>query len=134
MNSTSALQKAVYETLSSDPGLLALIGPDRIHDDVPPATRPPYLVFVAGDLSDWSTGSEDGEAHSLTIDAWSSARGRGEVAAIAAAVREALAGLSAIGSPWHLVQFRHETTGFERDPQTEYFRGRMRFRALIEPQ
>ena len=133
MSSTSALQKAVYEALCADASLTALIGNGRIYDDVPPATRPPYLVFAGATLADWSTGSEAGGAHTLDIDIWSSEKGRKEVAAIAAAARAALDGLAALDGDWHLVSFRHETTAFERDSQTEYFRGRMRFRALVEP-
>lgn len=133
MSSTSALQKAVYETLTADANLTALIGTDRIFDDVPPSTRPPYLVFAASTVADWSTGTEGGDSIGLGIEIWSSAKGRKEVSAIAEAVQMALVGLSSIGAPWHLVAFRHESTRFERDPQTEYFRGLMRFGALIEP-
>ncbi|GIL03331.1 MAG: hypothetical protein BroJett030_32300 [Alphaproteobacteria bacterium] len=132
MSSTSALQKAVYETLLADAALTALIGSGRLFDDVPPATRPPYLLFAGSGHSDWSTGTEAGEAHAFGIEVWSAGKGRKEAAAIAAAVRDALAGLAAIEPPWHLVSLRHESTTFERDPQTEYFRGLMRFRALVE--
>jgi hypothetical protein len=118
--------------LSADAGLTALIGSGRIFDDVPPGTRPPYLVFTEATVSDWSTGTEEGEAHRPVIEIWSAEKGRREVSEIGAAVRAALASPGPLDAPWHLVSFRHETTRFERDPQTEYYRGVLRFRALVE--
>lgn len=133
MSATNAIHKAIYATLSADAGLTALIGTGRIFDDVPPATRPPYLVFASASVSDWGTGTETGEEHGLAIEIWSAQKGRQQAAAIAGAVREALAGLGAIDPPFHLVNFAHRSTRIERDPQTDNFRAMLRFRAVTEP-
>ena len=43
--SANALQTAVVERLASDPGLLAIIGADRIFDRQITRAEPPYLVL-----------------------------------------------------------------------------------------
>jgi len=132
MSSTSALQKAIFAALTADATLTGLIGASRIFDDVPPGARPPYLVFAESSLADWSTGTEAGEAHTVALEIWSSQRGRKQVAAIAASARAALDSIGPLDAPFHLVHLRHETTRLERDPQTEWFRGVVRMRALVE--
>jgi hypothetical protein len=132
MSALEALQKAVFETLTADANLTALIGADRIFDDVPPATHPPYLVFADTQGADWSTGTEAGDELRFGIEIWSSQKGRKQSASIAQAIREALAVLAAIDPPYTLVNLRFVSARFERDPQTEYFRGLLRFRAVVE--
>ena len=132
MSSTSALQKAMFAALSADATLTGLIGANRIFDDVPPGARPPWIVFAESSLADWGTGTEAGEAHLVSLEIWSSQKGRRQVAAIAASARAALDAIGPLDAPFHLVHLRHENTRFERDPQTEWFRGVVRVRALVE--
>lgn len=132
MSALEALQKAVFETLTADTNLTALIGVGRVFDDVPPATHPPYLVFADTTGTDWSTGTETGDELRFGIEIWSSQKGRKQAAAIAQAVRDALAAIETIDAPHALVNLRFVSARFERDPQTEYFRGLLRFRAAIE--
>ena len=132
MSATEALQKAVFETLSADTGLMALIGASSIFDDVPPATHPPYVVFADTQAADWSTGTEAGDELRFGIEIWSSQKGRKQAASIAQSVRDALAAVDAVDAPYTLVNLRFVSARFERDPQTEYFRGLLRFRAVVE--
>ncbi|MEC9343066.1 MAG: DUF3168 domain-containing protein [Pseudomonadota bacterium] len=132
MNNHEALQKAVFEALSQDTGLAALIGAARVYDDVPPGTHPPYLVFADSSELDWSTGTEEGGEIRFAVEIWTAHRGRRQAAAIAVSVRDALAGIDTLEAPFHLVNLRFVSARFARDQQTEYFRGLLRFRAVVE--
>ena len=133
MSALIALQKAMVEALNADATLTSLIGAGKVFDDVSPGIRPPYLVLTSATASDWSTGTEDGEELRFEIDAWSPERGRKSVALIADAAIAAIKQIASIDAPWRLVNLRHVSTAFDRDPQTEYHHVRIAFRAVIEP-
>ena len=70
------LQKAVYARLAADATLNALVGnPPRIHDDVPAGAVLPYVQIGDATEADWSTVSELGSEHQLTIYVWSGGAG-----------------------------------------------------------
>lgn len=128
-----ALQRAIYETLTADAAVTAVLGGPRIHDDVPRAAELPYVTIGQSSTRDWSTGSEDGEEHTLTVHVWSRANGRKQVQEIMGVVRGALddAALTVVGH--RLVNLRHEFCEARRDPDGETYHGLIRFRAVTEP-
>jgi hypothetical protein len=129
-----ALQSAIVTALRSDAALVALTdGESRVFDDVPPRTPYPYITIGQTVERDWSTGSEAGHEHTVTLHVWSRANGRRQVHQIAAAVRQRLhnAGLDVTGH--RLVNLRHEFTEARRDGDGETYRGLVRFRAATEP-
>jgi hypothetical protein len=131
-SATFALQKAVWAALVADAATGALIG-DRIYDQPPRNVVFPYATIGPATVTDWSTGSEDGSEHRLTLHAWSRERGLSECHAIVAALRTALhdATLSLDGHA--LVNLRFETAEARRDPDGITFHGVLRFRAVTEP-
>jgi len=128
-----ALQQAVYGALASDAALIALLGGPKIYDDAPHAVAHPYVTLGQSVERDWSTGTEDGAEHVLTVHVWSRAAGRRETRAIMAAARSALheAALSPAGT--RLVSLRHELSEARREADGETWHGIVRFRALTEP-
>lgn len=132
MTAMLALQGAVFAALSAHAGLTALIGADRIFDDVPGDTRPPYIRFDAFSAADWNTATEEGEEHEFSLELWSAHDGRKQLGEIASAVREAIGGVSSV-SGHALVNLEHLETRFARDPASDLFRCAMRFRAVTEP-
>ncbi|MGE0022768.1 MAG: DUF3168 domain-containing protein [Hyphomicrobium sp.] len=128
------LQKAVYAKLAADAGLLALLGGARIYDDVPRGAAFPYVTFGPSTTRDWSTGTETGSEHGLTLRAWSKAGGEQEVHQVLEAVRAALHESALTPAGHRLVSLRHETSEALRDPDGETYQGIARFRALTEPQ
>jgi hypothetical protein len=126
------LQKAVFQTLSADGGLTALLGGSRIYNDVPRGAALPYVTLGESTVRDWSTGSDEGHEHLLTIAVWSRAYGEREVHQILAAVEAALddAALTVAGA--RLVNLRHEFSEIRRDADGETSRGLMRLRAVTE--
>ena len=49
-----ALQRAMYETLTADAAVTAILGGPRIHDDVPRAAELPYVTIGQSSTRDWS--------------------------------------------------------------------------------
>jgi hypothetical protein len=131
--STWALQQAVYAELASDTALLALLGSARIYDDVPQGTAFPYITLGSATTRDWSTGSEAGDEHALTLHAWSRAGGRKEVQALVGAIHDALHDASLTLDGHRLVNLRHESSDSRREGDGDTYHGIARFRAVTEP-
>ena len=72
-SSSFALQKAFFLKLTADAALAALLGGARIYDDVPVRGEFPYVTFGQTTERDWSTGTDDGAEHVVTLHVWSRA-------------------------------------------------------------
>lgn len=126
-----ALQKAIHVALVADAGVGAIAG-DRVFDAAP---RDPVFPYVTlGDIatSDWSTGTEIGAEHRLTLHAWSRGRGKAEAALLVAALEAALhdAALTLVGHVLVNLRFVAAEVRQERDGVT--WHGIARFRAVTE--
>lgn len=128
-----SLQTAIYNVLSSDADLLALLGGTYIFDDVPNKQKPPYIVFAEAVHSDWSTGTEPGTEHTLVLNVWSDAEGRKQVLEFCAAIDVALEALPETSNGFAIVNFTHEFTEVSRDEETDYFLAKANYRAVTEP-
>ena len=127
-----ALQQAIFAKLANDAETTAALGGARIYDDVPPRAEFPFLTFGQSIERDWSTGSDEGFEHTITLHAWSRARGRKEAQAIIAAARDALHDQALTLTAHRLVNLRHEYSEVRRDSDGETFHGIVRFRAVTE--
>jgi Protein of unknown function (DUF3168) len=132
-SSSWALQKAIYAVISTDPTLLDLLGAPRIYDDVPQATDPPYLTLGQSTVNDWSTGTEDGDEHLLTLHIWSLADGRRETHAIIDALRAALHDRALVLDGHQLINLRYVYSDARREADGETYHGIVRLRAVTEP-
>ncbi len=128
-----SLQKAVFAALAADATLTGLIGPGRIHDDAPQQAAFPYLTFGQSTARDWSTATDEGAEHVLTLHVWSRAAGKKEAHAVMRAVRQALHDQPLTLEDHRLVNLRHDCSGTARDPDGETVHGIVRFRAVTEP-
>jgi hypothetical protein len=131
-SATLALQKAIYAALVADEGVGVLIG-DRIYDIAPRNAAFPYVTLGRVSEIDWSTGTEDGAEHRLTLDVWSRQHGKSECHAIAAAIRTALNDAALPLDGHALVGLRCQSIDTQRDPDGITFHGVMRFQAVTEP-
>ena len=127
------LQKGIYQTLAGDPSVTGLLGGTNIHDDAPQKADYPYLTFGQSVARDWSTGSDDGLEHILTLHVWSRAGGKKEAHEIIEAIRQALKGGSVPVDEHYLVNLRHEFSEARQDPDGETYHGIVRYRAVTEP-
>jgi hypothetical protein len=128
-DAANALQKAIYETLSGDAALTALIGSAGIFDRRMTGKPMPYLLIA--DIVTRNFGPE-AEEHILTIEGWSDAEGRKEVQAIAGGVTALLhdAVLTLTGAS--LINLQHRSTRIRREPKSKAFVAEMEFRAVTE--
>lgn len=128
-----ALRAAVHAALSADAPLSALLGGPRIHD-VPPADAAfPFVALGEAVVADWSTATEAGSEHALTLHAFSRSGGRAEAFAIAAAVQEALHDAPLALAGHRLANLRATTAEVRRDADGLTFHAMVRFRAVTEP-
>ena len=127
------LQKAAYAALAGAAPLTGLIGNDAIYDHVPQDAAFPYVVIDETRLADWSTGTEPGSEHLLTLHVWSRYQGKRETYQIADAIRAALDEADLSLEDNRLINLRHQFSDLRRDPDGETYHGVLRFRAVTEP-
>ena len=128
-----ALQRGIYDTLSGSTELMSLLGGDRIYTAAPPAAQFPYITLGQTVSLDWSTGTEDGSEHSLTLHVWSQAGGSKEVHEIIEVIRMVLHNQPLALEDHYLVNLRHEFTEARIDSDGETMHGIVRYRAVTEP-
>lgn len=127
-----ALQKAIYSTLTGDVAVAALVD-GRIYDAPPREPVFPYVMFGATDTRDWSTGSEAGAEHFVTLSVWSRYAGKSEALAAMAAIAAALHDGALVLDGHALVNLRVTETEARRESDGVTWRGMMRLRAVTEP-
>jgi hypothetical protein len=128
-----ALQRAVYLALTDSPGLTALLGGARIYDDAPQSAPYPFITLGQSVMRDWSTGTEDGAEHELTLHVWSRAGGKRQVQEIIEAIKAALHDKPLSLEDHYLVNLRYEFSEARLDPDGDTFHGIVRYRAVTEP-
>lgn len=134
MSASWALQQAIFATLSNDSGVQALLGATpRIYDAVPRDSMFPYAVIGDASESDWSTATETGSEHVITIHVWSRAPGHKEAKDIAEAIRAALDGAALTITGQTLIGIRYLDTDYARASDGQTYRASLRFRAVLEP-
>lgn len=127
-----ALQRAIVQALSEDAGLTAVLGPGRVFDRVPRTSPPPYVAIDSIATVDWSTGTERGDEHVVTLNIWSDALGRADVAGLMASVAAVLDDRPLALVAHRLVSLRHERSETRRRNDGDRVQGVMRFRAHTE--
>lgn len=127
------LQKAAYETLTADSGVIALLGGTYIYDDVPQSAEFPFVVLDQMRINDWSTGTERGSEHILMLHIWSRYKGKQEAYEIADAIRSLLDDAELTLDDNRLINLTHQYSDLKRDTDGETYHGVMRFRAVTEP-
>ena len=128
-----ALQVSIHARLTADAALTTLLGGPKIYDDVPRGTSFPYVTFGLTSEKDWSTGTDDGREHTVTLHVWSRAAGRHQVETIGSAVAALLHDQALVLQGHHLVNLRQKFADARRDPDGETFHGIVRLRAVTEP-
>jgi hypothetical protein len=131
--SSWAIQRGIYQALANSTDVTTLLGGARIYDDPPQAAGLPFVSLGQTELRDWSTGTEDGAEHLLTLHVWSRAGGKKQVHEIIEAIRGVLHDKPLALADHHLVNLRHEFSEVRPDPDGDTFHGIVRYRAVTEP-
>jgi hypothetical protein len=128
-----ALQRSIYQTLSNAPELMSRLAGDGIYSNPPPAAEFPFITIGHSVNKDWSTGTEDGNEHSLTLHIWSRADSALEVYEITQLVRDLLHDQPLSLDDHYLINLRHQFSEARIDPDGETLHGIVRYRAVTEP-
>ncbi|MBQ0817352.1 MAG: DUF3168 domain-containing protein [Methyloceanibacter sp.] len=128
-----ALQRKIYQALRNSSELTSLLGGDRIYSQAPPAAQFPFITLGQTVNLDWSTGTDEGAEHSLTLHVWSRADGAREVHEILEMIRTVLHDQLLALEDHYLVNLRHEFMEARLDPDGETMHGIVRYRAVTEP-
>ncbi len=128
-----ALQRNIYQALTNSSELTSLLGGDRIYSQAPPAAQFPFITLGQTVNLDWSTGTDEGAEHSLTLHVWSRADGAREVHEILEMIRTVLHDQLLALEDHYLVNLRHEFMEARLDPDGETMHGIVRYRAVTEP-
>jgi hypothetical protein len=128
-----ALRAAIHIALAADAPLTNLLGGAKVYDEVPRAAAFPYVTLGDAKVSDWSTASESGEEHQLTLHAWSRQGGHREAHMIAGALLQALDDAPLTLAEHRLVNLRFATADIRREADGRTYRAVVRFRAVTEP-
>jgi uncharacterized protein DUF3168 len=131
---SAALRAAVHDALTNDPALVATLGGAKIYDEPPREVAFPYVTLGEMRISEFSSGSEPGFEHQLTLHAWSRQGGQGEAHVIAGALLHALDDAPLALSGHRLVNFRFAVADVRREADGRTYHALVRFRAVTEPE
>jgi hypothetical protein len=132
MSPANALRAAVFQRLVADAPLIARLGAARIYDEAPRGAPTPYVSLAQSRTRDWSTMTERGDEHALTIDIWSTRPGAREALEIASLVANALDDAALALTDHALVNLRVLDVEAARENAGRFTRARLRLRAVTE--
>ena len=132
-SASAALRAAIHDALSADGALNALLGGPKIYDEVPREAGFPYVTLGEARVSDFSTGTEPGEEHQVTLHAWSRQGGQREAHLISGALLQALDDAPLTLSEHRLVNLRFAVADMRREADGRTYHGFIRLRAVTEP-
>jgi len=130
---SAALRAAVHDALAADAALTALLGGPKVYDEPPRAVAFPYVTLGETRIADFSTGTESGAEHQLTLHAWSRQGGHKEAHLIAGALLAALDDAPLALTDHTLVNFRFAVANVRREADGRTYHALVRFRAVTEP-
>jgi hypothetical protein len=129
---SAALRAAIHDALIADAALTTLLGGPKVYDEPPRAAAFPYVTLGEARVADYSTGTETGEEHQLTLHAWSRQGGQREAHLIAGALLQALDDAPLTLSGYALVNFRFSVADIRREADGRTYHALVRFRAVTE--
>jgi hypothetical protein len=128
-----ALRAAVHAALTADAALGAVLGGPKIYDEPPREAAFPYVTLGETRIVDFSTSSEAGLEHQLTLHAWSRQGGHREAHDIAGALLQALDDAPLALAGHQLINLRFAAADVRREADGRTYHALVRFRAVTEP-
>lgn len=126
------LQKAIFAKLMQSAELASLMDGVRLYDRAPANAVFPYLTFGRTSAYDWSTDTENGAEHLVTIHAWSKERGKSQCHVLLDVVRVELDDAALTLDGHALVRLGSEYSEIRYEDDHDVHHGLARFRALID--
>ena len=131
---SAALRAAIHDALAGDAPLATLLGGARVYDEPPSNPAFPYVTLGEARVSDFSTGTEPGQEHQLTLHAWSRQGGHKEAHLVAGALLQALDDASLTLADHRLINLRFALADVRRETDGRTYHALVRFRAVTEAQ
>jgi hypothetical protein len=129
---SAALQTAIYQALSADADVTALVGTD-IYDALPAGTVPSlYIALGPEKASDASDQTGHGARHDFTVSVVTDSAGFASAKAVAAAVSDALVDAPLMLSRGRLVSLRFRRAKAVRVSPGDERRIDLTFRARVD--
>ncbi len=128
-----SLRAAVHDALAGNSQLVSVLGGPKIYDEPPKQAVFPYVTLGEARVADFSTGTESGEEHQLTLHAWSRQGGHKQAHVIAGALLQALDDAPLTLADHSLVNFRFAVADVRREADGRTYHALVRFRAVTEP-
>jgi len=129
---TAALQAAVFEQVSGNGAVQALVGAN-VFDAVPPGALPvTYVMLGEEDVRDRSDLTSGGAVHDLTISVVSDAAGFAGAKEIAVAISDALVDAPLVLARGHLISLSFLRARARRGKAPDRRRIDLRFRARVD--
>lgn len=127
-----AFRQAIRQQLLANAPLVSALGGPHVYDEVPRHQSTPYIVLAQSEARDWSTMTETGAEHLLTLEVWSRQHGALEALEIAGQAAALLhdASLTMTGATCAVVRVTSLETS--RAHANRFVCARIRLRALIE--
>ncbi|PLX39059.1 MAG: DUF3168 domain-containing protein [Hyphomicrobiales bacterium] len=128
-----ALQKAVYETLSGDPTLIALLGGVRIHDGAPRGAQLPFVALDPVVTTDGDGDELASREHRLSLVVWTREGGKRQALAVLERLNELLHDADLTLDAHRLINLRRDREEVRQNNDRRSWRGELRLRAVTEP-
>jgi Protein of unknown function (DUF3168) len=132
MSSSFALQAAVFNRLSTATALTALLGGPRVYDRAPVGAPFPYVTFGQSTTRDWSTGTDRGDEHVLSLHVWGQGDARKSVEQIAEVIRGLLHQQPLTLTGHRLINLTRDFSETRRETDGDIVHALVRFRAVTE--
>lgn len=133
MSASISLQKAIYDLLRNDTDVTAKIGKNRILDHVPPNIGFPYVTLGSSVVYDWSTDSESGQEHLISLHIWAHSSGRKFVLEMAELIAQKLDQQRLNLSGHLLVNLTLQEINAQNSNRRNAYQAIMHYRAVTEP-
>lgn len=132
MSASNELQALIYQRLTSDAGVQAIVG-NRVYDNPIGKDTFPYISFGPSDVVEDDADCIAGRIETIQIDCWSRYQGGfREVKSLADAVKKALHRYSGTLTVNALVEMTVESIRFFRDPDGATSHGVITLQAIVE--
>jgi hypothetical protein len=132
MSAANQLLTAIQARLADDAELSNMIGPEGLRDRLVSGRKLPAVIVADLASTDYSTATETGAEHLLTLEIWTDAGGRREAAIIAERLQALLHDAPLSPQSHHLVSLLHLSTRTRRDQKARLHVAEIRFRAVTE--
>ncbi len=127
-----ALRIAIRNQLQADAALINRMGSSFVYDEAPPSAQKPFIAFSAVRSRDWSTSTDAGSEHFVSLEIWSTHHGVGECLDIAALVVDALVEAPLLMSGRKLVLLHQTALETVRRDRGRLVAARLTLRALVD--